>query len=68
MLTTQDLLTLEDYSKIRDEFRTNAIDHRRQRQVAIGPNCTLAFEDKDTIKYQIHHRYRDWETDRKSVE
>lgn len=53
MLTTQDLLTLEDYSKIRDEFRTNAIDHRRQRQVAIGPNCTLAFEDKDTIKYQI---------------
>jgi len=53
MLTSKDLMTLEDYSKIRDDFRTNAISHRRQRQIAVGPNCTLAFEDKDTVKYQI---------------
>jgi hypothetical protein len=53
MLTSKDLMTLEDYSKIRDDFRTNAISHRRQRQVAVGPNCTLAFEDRDTVKYQI---------------
>ena len=53
MLTSKDLMTLEDYSKIRDEFRRTAIDHRRQRQVAVGPNCTLAFEDKETIRYQI---------------
>lgn len=53
MLTQGDLMTLEDYSKVRDDFRRSAIDHRRLRQVPIGPNCTLAFEDKDTVKYQI---------------
>lgn len=53
MLTSKDLMTLEDYSKIREDFRLGAIDHRRQRQVAVGPNCTLAFEDINTVKYQI---------------
>ena len=53
MLTQDDLLTLEDYSKVRDDFRRTAIDHRRIRQVSIGPNCTLAFEDRDTVKYQV---------------
>lgn len=53
MLTQDDLMTLEDYSKVRDDFRRTAIDHRRLRQVPIGPNCTLAFEDSETIKYQV---------------
>jgi hypothetical protein len=53
MLTQDDLMTLEDYSKVRDDFRRSAIDHRRLRQVSIGPNCTLAFEDRDTVKYQV---------------
>ena len=46
-------MTLEDYSKVRDDFRRTAIDHRRLRQVPIGPNCTLAFEDSETVKYQV---------------
>jgi len=53
MLTQDDLMTLEDYSKARDDFRRSAMDHRRVRQVQIGPNCTLAFEDSETIKYQV---------------
>jgi len=53
MLTQDDLMTLEDYSKVRDDFRRTAIDHRRLRQVPIGPNCTLAFEDSETVKYQV---------------
>lgn len=53
MITTEDLYKLEDYSEIRDDYRRTAIEHRRQRQLPVGPNCTLAFEDKETIKYQI---------------
>jgi len=53
MITTEDLYKLEDYSEIRDDYRRTAIEHRRQRQLPVGPNCTLAFEDKETIEYQI---------------
>lgn len=53
MITSLDLFKLEHYSKIRDEFRTSAIEHRRKRQIAVGPNCTFSFEDIQTIKYQI---------------
>lgn len=53
MINQEDLLKLEDYSEVRDGYRRSAIDHRRQRQVPVGPNCTLSFEDKETIKYQI---------------
>lgn len=53
MITTEDLYKLEDYSEIRDDYRRTAIEHRRQRQLPVGPNCTLAFEDRETIKYQI---------------
>lgn len=53
MINQEDLLKLEDYSEVRDDYRRSAIDHRRQRQVPVGPNCTLSFEDKETIKYQI---------------
>jgi hypothetical protein len=53
MLTTDDLYKLEEYSELRDEYRKEAIAHRRSRQLPIGPNCTLAFEDRSTIKYQI---------------
>ena len=53
MLTKDDLMTLETYSEVRDDFRREAMTHRRSRQVPIGPNCTLAFEDRETIKYQI---------------
>lgn len=53
MITSQDLYKLEDYNDVRDEYRRGAIEQRRQRQVPVGPNCTLAFENRDTIKYQI---------------
>ena len=53
MLTHSDLYSLEEYSKIRDEFKKAAVDHRRQRQVRVGDHMTLHFEDRVTVKYQI---------------
>lgn len=53
MLTRQDLMTLEDYSAVREDFRTRARAHRRSRQVELGPHVTLCFEDRQTVLYQI---------------
>lgn len=53
MLTHKDLHSLEEYSRIRNEFKRAAVNHRKHRQVEIGEHMTLHFEDRVTVKYQI---------------
>jgi len=53
MLTHADLHSLEEYSRIRDQFKKQAVNHRKQRQVTLGDHMTLHFEDQLTVKYQI---------------
>lgn len=53
LLTHTDLHSLEEYSKIRENFKKAAINHRKQRQISIGKHMTLHFEDRVTVKYQI---------------
>lgn len=53
MLTHSDLYSLEEYSRIRNEFKQQAVTHRKNRQVEIGSHMTIHFEDKLSVKYQI---------------
>ena len=53
MLTHSDLHSLEDYSRIREDFKRMAVNHRKQRQVQVGRHMTLHFEDRVTVKYQV---------------
>ena len=53
MLGRQDLMTLEAYARVRDDYRRSARQHRRARQIALGDHVTLQFEDLDTVRYQI---------------
>ena len=57
-LTHSDLYTLEKYTEIRPEFRERVLAHKKNRQVAIGPNATLYFEDRLTMQYQIQEMLR----------
>ena len=57
-LTRQDLWSLEDYAAKRPEYRKQVMEHKIHRQVALGPNATLYFEDRLTIKYQIQEMLR----------
>lgn len=57
-LTREDLFSLEAYADARGEFRTKALAHKRRRQIAIGPNATLFFEDRLTVQYQIQEMLR----------
>ena len=58
ILKRDDLYSLEDYAAIRPEFRTRVMNHKKMRQVPIGPNATLYFEDQLTMQYQIQEMLR----------
>ncbi|MGD8322880.1 MAG: DUF3501 family protein [Gammaproteobacteria bacterium] len=57
-LEVSDLLSLEQYHNERTQFRARVLDHKRNRQVAVGPNATLYFEDRLTIQYQVQEMLR----------
>jgi hypothetical protein len=57
-LQVSDLLSLEQYHQQRAEFRARVLEHKRNRQVAVGPNATLYFEDRLTIQYQVQEMLR----------
>lgn len=57
-LTRSDLLSLEEYARQRDAIRAEVMAHKKHRQVPIGPNITLYFEDEKTMRYQIQEMLR----------
>jgi hypothetical protein len=57
-LTRDDLYPLEKYAELRPRFREQVMAHKQQRQVAIGPNATLYFEDRLTMQYQVQEMLR----------
>jgi len=57
-LTRDDLYSLEKYQEIRSEMRTEVMAHKKSRNLSIGPNVTMYFEDPVTIKYQIQEMLR----------
>lgn len=57
-LSREDLMGLETYAEKRSEFRTQVLEHKKNRQVPLGANATLYFEDRMTIQYQIQEMLR----------
>lgn len=54
----ESLLTLEAYSKVREDFRRQVLEHKRNRRVALGQHVTLLFEDELTMRYQVQEMLR----------
>lgn len=57
-LTREDLWSLEEYAQRREAFRTEVMAHKKTRQLALGENARLYFEDTTTIRYQIQEMLR----------
>jgi hypothetical protein len=57
-LVREDLYSLEEYAAKRADFRRQVIEHKKNRQVRLGPSATLYFEDRLTIQYQIQEMLR----------
>ena len=58
VLSRADLLSLERYAEFRDDYRRQVIEHKKNRQVVLGPNARLYFEDRITMQYQIQEILR----------
>jgi len=57
-LKRSDLMSLEQYSEQRNDFRRRVIAHKKHRRVGIGPHLFLYFEDRLTIQYQVQEMLR----------
>jgi hypothetical protein len=57
-LSRADLWSLEEYAEERPSFRARVMAHKKTRQVPLGENARLYFEDALTIKYQIQEMLR----------
>ena len=57
-LTPNSLLSLEEYSKQRADFRSKVMAHKKNRQVHLGDHATLYFEDSLTMQYQVQEMLR----------
>jgi len=57
-LSREDLMSLEVYAEKRPEFRAHIMQHKKVRQLALGENARLYFENKQTIQYQVQEVLR----------
>ena len=57
-LTNDDLLPLERYHMERPRMRAEVLAHKQHRQAPLGPNLTLYFEDRLTMRYQVQEMLR----------
>lgn len=57
-LRPEDLYSLEQYAKLRPEFRSRVMEHKAHRAVHLGEHLTLLFEDRLTMHYQIQEMLR----------
>ena len=57
-LTRETLWSLEKYAEVRNDFRAEVMDHKRDRRLELGTNATLYFEDRLTMQYQVQEMLR----------
>ena len=57
-LNKSDLMSLETYAEKRSGYRAEVMAHKKTRQVTLGPNATLYFEDRITMQYQVQEILR----------
>lgn len=57
-LTQEDILSIEEYERERERFRSGIIELKRRRRIALGPVITLVFENRETLRFQIQEMIR----------
>ena len=57
-LTVADIADTREYERTRETFRAEMIELRQRRRVAIGTIVSLAFENRETVRFQIQEMAR----------
>ena len=58
LLKPSDLMNIIDYEKVREKYRKDIIDYKKERRLSLGPNITITFENRKTMKFQIQEMMR----------
>lgn len=52
-ITAADIIEEQSYAAMRRQRRSEMIERKKNRRLAVGPNATLHFENFDTMLYQV---------------
>ena len=56
--TPGDVMTRDAYERARPELRRRIMVQKGKRRVAVGEHCSVHFECRDTMLYQVHEMLR----------
>ncbi|HEY3304371.1 MAG TPA: DUF3501 family protein [Candidatus Binatia bacterium] len=57
-IAMEDLMGLAAYERVRDQFRREIIEYKKNRRLQIGDRVSLLFENRKTILFQIQEMLR----------
>jgi Protein of unknown function (DUF3501) len=57
-LIQTDLLSIADYERQREPFRSQIIALKHRRRISVGPLVTLIFENRETLRFQTQEMIR----------
>ena len=57
-LIQTDLLSIADYERQRELFRSQIIALKQRRRISVGPLVTLIFENRETLRFQTQEMIR----------
>ncbi len=57
-LQKEDLYSKDEYERIRPAFRRRIMVQKEKRRVRVGDHCTVHFENRDTMLYQVQEMLR----------
>ncbi|HXG22637.1 MAG TPA: DUF3501 family protein [Methylomirabilota bacterium] len=57
-VTLDEIMGLERYERVREEFRRRIIALKKNRRVPVGDRITFVFENHDTVLFQIQEMLR----------
>ena len=49
LIKQTDLINIIDYEKVREKYRKDIIDYKKDRRLSLGPNITIPFENRKTM-------------------
>jgi len=57
-IVRSEIRSREEYERTRDEFRRGVMVRKARRRVLLGEHCSIHFEDRETMLYQVHEMLR----------
>lgn len=58
LLTTNDIQSKNEYAASREGIRRRIMTMKSKRRVLVGDHCSIHFESRDTMLYQVHEMLR----------